>query len=225
MSDTFVEWRGEKPARGKFIVFEGIDGSGKTTQLELLRRKLALMSAKRRCYQTREPSDGIVGLLARGAVGGSIALDPKTLALLFAADRLEHVTKTVLPKLDQGFNVLCDRYYFSNYAYQGADVDIDRLIELNRFSSDLLRPDVTIFLDTPPEECIRRITERDIDPDIFENIETLVEVRRRYLDSFEKLASDEKILIVEPFGDADATAGYIWKRLVLDVFCDGELLG
>ena len=97
--------------RGKFIVFEGIDGSGKTTQVDLLQQRLTAVCKKNKCYVTREPSDSPPGLIARGAIKGTILLSPKTLVWEFIADRTEHVEKVILPHLENGIHVICDRFY------------------------------------------------------------------------------------------------------------------
>ena len=105
--------------KGRFIVFEGLDGSGKTTAMEGLAARLKAENPDRKIYMTREPSDASVGKLIRQALTHQIVLQPKTFTLLFAADRYEHVVNEVLPALERGEDVFCDRYFFSNLAYQG----------------------------------------------------------------------------------------------------------
>jgi dTMP kinase len=145
------------PARGPFIVLEGIDGSGTTTQLHALRDHF--QRTGRRAFFTHEPSLGPAGMLARLAlqkrlVGAAFELhdpadtarpaspdfDPVALALLFAADRADHVATQLRPNLDAGRVVVCDRYLLSTLAYQGQTCDVEWLLEINR---PAVRPDLT----------------------------------------------------------------------------------
>ena len=98
--------------QGKFIVFEGLDGSGKTTQLERLGARLTEKLGTNAVYCTREPGDSAPGILCQQFSQKKLALAPETVALLYAADRVEHIAKDLLPRLEAGQTVLCDRYYF-----------------------------------------------------------------------------------------------------------------
>jgi dTMP kinase len=148
-------------ATGRFVVFEGLDGAGTTTQLGLLRDWLVTRGSE--VTVTREPSTGPVGRVLRGAIDGDVHLDAVTLALAFAADRADHLYRPqdgVVAALDAGRWVLSDRYVVSSLAYQsGQGVDLGWLGVINRFA----RPaDLTVFVDTPPEECLRRIRARGV---------------------------------------------------------------
>ncbi|MDR1665115.1 MAG: dTMP kinase [Clostridiales bacterium] len=199
----------------RFIVFEGLDGSGKSTQVSLLSERLTQMNAPHTV--TREPtSANPVGRLAREAINGAFPLENETLALLFAADRYQHVAEEVLPALNRGEHVLCDRYYFSNFAYQGGSADFDALYAYNRQVMKKRRPDLVLFIDVPPEECVRRIMRRDGKPrsGIYENLETLRGVRRRYLETFEKLRQSENIVVLEAGGLTEReTAELVYDRV------------
>jgi len=139
---------------GTFVCIEGIDGSGKTTQARRL-----VTNLRRRGFDavyTTEPSAGKVGKLIRRYVLDrkkrvSIALE----ALLFAADRIEHVETEIKPALDKGKVVVCDRYIYSTLAYQGAaSLDLKWIELINRFA---LIPDLALFLDVPPEIVVKRL--------------------------------------------------------------------
>jgi len=109
----------------KFIALEGIDGCGKSTQAQLLKK--SLNAAGHKVYLTHEPTDSHIGAIIRNIFKGRIAGDHKTIAGLFVADRLDHLqnkTNGILKKLDEGYTVICDRYYLSSYAYQGAHVNL-----------------------------------------------------------------------------------------------------
>ena len=156
---------------GRFVVFEGLDGSGTTTQVSALRDWLAGRGVE--VAVTHEPSDGLVGSLLREAIEERAVFDPVTLALGFAADRADHLAapgRGVVATLKTGAWVLCDRYVLSSLAYQsGQGVPLDWLAELNRFART---PDLTIFIDTPPEECLRRIEARGV-PGMFHDLDHL----------------------------------------------------
>ena len=160
---------------GRFIVFEGIDGSGKTTQIELL--ALHMKAKGLPVLLTYEPTDGAIGTIARQATDGAVPLTGDTLALLFAADRAEHLARQISPALAAGTHVLCDRYIYSSMAYQGMHV-----YDLHK--SFLLVPDMTIFIDTDPEETVRRISINRQNKSIFDDKITSVKIRANYLESF-----------------------------------------
>ena len=168
-------------------MFEGIDGCGKTTQISLLSKKLSIENIPH--IVTREPSDSNpVGKLTRDAVHGKFSLENETVALLFAADRFEHIHSEILPALGRGEHVLCDRYYYSNFAYQG------EVAAYNRIVMERMRPDAVFFIDVPPEECLRRIkTSRPNADCLYENLETLTKARERYFEIFKLLEETEKI--------------------------------
>jgi dTMP kinase len=156
---------------GRFVVFEGLDGSGTTTQLAALRDWLAGRGID--VALTHEPSGRPIGRALRQAIDGEVVFDPVTLALAFAADRADHLTaegEGIIALLDAGTWVLSDRYVLSSLAYQsGQGVPLEWLAEINRFARP---PDLTIFIDTPPEECLRRIQARGV-PGLFHDAEHL----------------------------------------------------
>jgi dTMP kinase len=161
--------------RGWFIVFEGIDGSGKSTQIELLSMKLRDQGVDH--VLEREPSDGNIGRFIRDyAEAGERYLSPETEALLFAADRFEH-SKRIDNVLEQGTTVVCDRYYHSSLAYQGAmGVTVEWLRDLQKSA---LMPDLIILLDVDPERSLLRVSGRSLT--VFENRNYLKKVRNLYI--------------------------------------------
>ncbi len=137
----------------RFVVFEGLDGAGTSTQLEMLRD--ALQQRGTPCFATCEPTDGAIGKLIRAVLRGELEVSGCTLALLFAADRSEHLygSDGVLAALRTGGSVACDRYLFSSLVYQSTDCSGEYVAAVNaRFPL----PRWLIFIDTPPEECQRR---------------------------------------------------------------------
>jgi dTMP kinase len=156
--------------RGRFLVLEGLDGAGTTTQGAILAKRLVAMG--RRVYLTSEPSRGPVGRLVRRVLKGAVAggggrpLDQRALALLFAADRLDHVAGEVAPRLAAGVDVVSDRYALSSLAYQSAATgDLGWVEALNREAPG---PDLTIFLEVRPAVALRRRFAASAERDIYE---------------------------------------------------------
>lgn len=150
----------ESPYRpSRLIVVEGIDGSGACEQVWRMADHLRLRGES--VFVSNEPSDGPVGMLIRLAFARRLsgphnesgtALDPYTLALLFAADRADHVAAQLRPRLTRGYHVLCHHYILSTLAYQGRTCDLDWLLTINM---NIIRPDLTIFLDVPPGKALK----------------------------------------------------------------------
>ena len=161
--------------RGVFIVFEGIDGSGKSTHIKALADELR--SQKYSVLQTSEPSkDRIGNFIRRYAERNDSRLTPETEALLFAADRFEHVKTIIEPALRRGRIVISDRYLYSSLAYQGAGgLEVDWIREMNRFAP---KPDLGILLDILPEFSLQRVNRRKT---VFEVSDYLRKVRNIYL--------------------------------------------
>lgn len=181
----------------RFIVLEGIDGSGISTQIEALRVWCERQSVK--VYVTKEPSDGPIGAQLKAALTHRITYSADVMALLFAADRLDHLENDVLPRLKEGINVISDRYYLSSFAYQGEDVPMARLRMINSPSP---RPDITLFLDVPVEECLKRWSTdvwRSHDRlQLFEKEDILRSVRESYLNLIGTLRKEgERIEVID----------------------------
>ena len=143
--------------RGWLVAFEGVEGAGKSTQLELLR--LALEELGHKVTATREPGGTPVGERVRALLlDPSASVDPRAEALLFAAARAQLVEEVIRPALEQGQVVLCDRYLHSSLAYQGAARGLgrDEVAAINRFATAGLPPDVVVLLRLDPAEGLAR---------------------------------------------------------------------
>lgn len=187
----------EQQKRGRFIVFEGIDGAGKTTQIELLTRKLT--GDGRRVYRTAEPTESVSGGLLRDALSGVSKRTPCEMAALFVLDRIFHNTNPVngIEKmLSDGVDVICDRYYYSSLAYQGSETDAKWVQDMNLSCPEIRRPDVCIFLDLTPEQSMERIGKGRVTVEIYENVDRLSRVRERFYGVFEALGDTERICVV-----------------------------
>ena len=211
-------------SRGKFIVLEGLDGSGKTTQLQLLHQRMQQQCKQRKCCATREPSESFPGLLCRGISRRSIQVENETIAMLFAADRYEHVVGELLPQIEQGNHILCDRYYFSNFAYQMLSTDLDSLLAYNKKAMDLLHPDVTIYVDVSPEECAARRSASRTSEELYEKVDTAKKIYRNYMTAFDALREKENVIIVDGSHDAQTVSDNIWNILVNKFFAQDDLI-
>jgi len=166
--------------RGIFICVEGLDGCGKTTQTKLLVRML-----RKKDYDvtyTAEPSRGEIGsFIKKYCLHGMKRVSAVVEALLFAADRFEHVEKEVIPALDEGKLVVSDRYVYSSLAYQGAaGLDLKWIETINEHA---MRPDLAIFIDVEPETVIQRLKPKK---SVMEKLETQREVQEVYMKFVEK---------------------------------------
>lgn len=201
-----------KKTAGKLIVFEGIDGSGKSTQIELLCQ--TLKERKIPFYVTMEPSERPIGSMIRQILTGKAHADPKVIAALFTADRLDHLLNEVngiARMVEEGMLVLMDRYYFSSYAYQSVDAPMDWVIQANALSAQTLRPAVNIFLDVDAEDALERITKNRGKTELFEEKERLIQVRERYMEAFEKLKDAERVEMVDGSREKDEIAKDVWE--------------
>jgi len=160
--------------KGAFICIEGLDGSGKTTQAKLLAKKLR---KSHNAVYTAEPSRGKIGTYIRNrCLYGGKRLSTVVEALLFAADRIEHVETEVLPALHQGKLVISDRYVYSSLAYQGAaGLSLEWIEKVNEHA---LKPDLAVFIDVDPNTVLERLKRRK---SVMENLETQQKVRDVYL--------------------------------------------
>jgi dTMP kinase len=202
---------------GRFVVIEGIDGSGTTTQSKRLAQRLTKEGKLARV--TAEPSDGPIGGLIRQILNGRIVgannLAPgwSTMALLFAADRMDHVEAEIAPFLQQGGIVISDRYDASSLAYQsvmsgrgGADA-VEWIRVLNRYAR---RPDLTIVLDVPPQLAATRRTERGEAAQLYEQNELQIALAAFYKDLAKHLPND-RVLVIDGSKGIDEVADALYR--------------
>ncbi len=186
--------------KGRFIVFEGIDGAGKSTQIEKLRQKL--VSEGRKVFITAEPTQSVTGGILRDALSGNYKRTAAELAAMFLTDRIFHNVNEnigIIQALEKGYDVISDRYYYSSFAYQGLDSDIDWVINMNLNCPDIKKPDLCIFLDLDAEKSKSRIDTNRATVEIFEKEEILNKIRDKFFDVFKKLPY-ENIQIVDAWG-------------------------
>ena len=199
-------------ARGTFITFEGIEGCGKSTQVELLRQHLTGLGHK--VVLTREPGGCFIGEKIR-----DILLDPEnqgmtalTELLLYEASRAQHVADVIEPALERGETVISDRFYDASTAYQGhaRGLGADKVERLNLTATGGLKPDITIVLDLEASEGLRRLGQ-DLDRIESEAVDFHEKVRNGYIEIAR--SEPERVRLVDSSGSIEATAAEI-KRII-----------
>lgn len=194
-----------------FVVLEGLDGAGTSTQLRMLSERLA--RERRPHAVTWEPTDGIIGKMLRGILAQDIKAHPRTIALLYAADRSEHVhdpQSGIEARTRRGELVVSDRYIFSSLAYQSLECGDEYVLALN---SGFPLPETLIFLDTPVEVCQERLAERRRE-ELYDGVAFQTRVREAYLRAIERYAGTAmRTSLVNGDRPAGLIHGDIWKIL------------
>lgn len=204
---------------GRFIVLEGIDGAGTTTQTARLAERLRSTDSKTPVRITREPSDGPIGSLIRQVLTGRIVVPGgrapgwATMALLFAADRMDHVEADIEPVLADGGIVISDRYDASSLAYQsvssgrGGEKAVEWIRELNRHA---LRPDLTIVVDLPSDLAAVRREGRGEPAQLYEQNEVQRALAEFYRDLARHMPND-RIVIVDGKGSVEDVHNRVYE--------------
>ena len=194
---------------GRFVVLEGIDGSGTTTQSARL--AVSLRASGIEVVSTREPSDGPIGQVLRRALTRQLpGMSDRTLALLFAADRLDHLATVVEPALTEGKVVVSDRYVLSSLAYQGLRLPLRWVETLNAAAR---RPDLTLFLEVDPGTAARRRQGRGGTEELFDADEVQRAVARAYTRVARKHARTQRVVRVDGGGSPEEIAGEILSKV------------
>ena len=210
------------PGRGRFVTFEGGEGSGKSTQIKTLAQRLA--ATKLRAIVTREPGGSPGAEIIRHVVlsGMGKLLGPDAETLLFAAARDDHVRTVIQPALSQGTWVLCDRFSDSTRAYQGrlGQVAPGVLNAMQRVTIGDLKPDLTIILDIPVEVGLQRAAARRGSgvPDRFEAED--LQFHQHLRDAYRQIAAEDpqRCVLIDANADADTVAARVWTALRDRVF-------
>ena len=192
--------------KGIFITFEGIEGSGKSTQLSMLNKWLTNHDYD--VIATREPGGTKIGEKIRELLRSGSKNDvfsPRTELMLFEASRAQHMEEIVLPALNNGKIVLCDRFFDSTTVYQGVAraIDTDIVHILNDFSSFEKKPDLTIILDIDVDESMNRLIKREISKDRIEQEDRkfFENVRNGYLNLAQ---NNERFFVIDGSSDANS---------------------
>lgn len=198
----------KNPYPGKFIVFEGLDGSGQSTQASLLRDYLLAKGFM--VVLTKEPTkESRASKEIRETLDKKIKIEPTKLQELFTEDRREHLENLIIPALREGKIVISDRYFYSTFAYGAANgLDLDWLIKIN---DDFLVPDLAFILNTRPQTCVQRIEKRGIAKTLFEELERLTSAWQVYQALPQRIANtysiDGEKMIDEVFGEVKNLIG------------------
>lgn len=209
-------------SEGHFIVLEGIDGSGTTTQCSTLAQRLSQVGVQ--AHTTRQPSDGPIGVLIRQILTGRVVVPGRdgarppgwaTMATLFASDRLDHLEADVIPHLAEGITVLCDRYDYSSVAYQtvsggGGGAVSAWVRELNRHAR---RPDLTLVLDVDPKIAANRRASRSGSPELYEVEEMQVELAKFYA-KIDELFPADTIRHIDANRSVEEVTAAIWSEVL-----------
>jgi len=193
-----------------FVVFEGIDGTGTTTQLHLLRDRFQTETP---VVFTAEPTNSEIGRLIRTFLKGKHVVHPDTMARLFSADRNEHLFGSggIMELVDSGHAVFSDRYLFSSLAYQG--IEGNSLLP-ERLNSDFPLPEYLFFFDIDPDVAMKRVESRNVDKEIYEQTPFQRIVRDRYLrilENTEKQHPDMQVIRINAEARIEEIAEKIWS--------------
>jgi dTMP kinase len=195
----------KKFKRGLLIVFEGIDGCGKSTQAEILSKKLQRKGIA--VLTLREPSSGNWGTKIRELAREKGSISAKKELELFLKDRKENISQNILPALKSGKIVILDRYYYSTLAYQGAKgIPLEEIRARHR--NFLVKPDICFLLDIPVSLGLRRIKDRPVIYHLFEDRDYLKKVRKIFL-----ALNDPEIVIIDGRQPVRKISQKIWATL------------
>ena len=195
----------ERVQKGLFIVLEGIDGSGKSTQVELLARRLRKKGLE--VITLREPTEGRWGQKIRELSKKRGSITPEKELDLFIKDRRENVLKNIKPALEAGQTVILDRYFYSTLAYQGArGIPLEKI--KRRHQSFILIPDLVFIIDVPVTVGLKRIKDRPVIYRLFEEKSYLQKVRRIFLS-----LKDPECVVIDGRSSPDAVGRTIWSLL------------
>lgn len=194
----------------RFIVVEGLDGAGTTTQMKALAE--AFDQGGVNCHATFEPTSSPLGNLVRSVLRKEVVTTPLALAMLFSADREDHLNHPItgiIERLENGNIVISDRYIFSSLAYQSVDCGYDKVRALNDFPL----PEFIVYIDTPVEACLQRIDSRDNGREMFERQEFLAKVKDNYEMIFADLPPDVTLLRIDGQKSREEITSYIVEKL------------
>ena len=198
-------------SQGIVITIEGIDGAGTTTQADLLIERLKQLGKE--TARTQEPTDGLIGRIVRSSLqqrDEAQFIDPAALALLFAADRLEHLERIVKPALDKGAVVVTDRSVFSSLAYQGMELEESWVASIN---AQAPMPHVLIWINVPAEISMARIIQRDGVRERYEKRELLETLAERYRTIAQSQLEGVQILEIDGTQTVSDVSESIWTGL------------
>ncbi|MGG7143849.1 dTMP kinase [Clostridium nigeriense] len=204
--------------RGKFIAFEGGDGSGKSTILEMIYEYLVNSGIK--CIKTREPGGIKISEDIRSIIldTKNTEMDRKTEALLYAAARRQHLVEKVIPELNKGTIVLCDRFVYSSLAYQGyaRGIDIEEISQINKFAVGEYMPDLNVLFDVSPEVGLARIN-KNKDREVNRLDLEKIDFHKKVMEGYYKLVEEnnDKFAVINAEKSIDEVFGEV-KEIIIN---------
>ena len=210
---TDTKYNSGRIEMNKFIVIEGLDGTGKTTQIKNLAEYLRSKGEK--VHITCEPTETPTGRLIRRVLSGEIPSSPWATAALFLADRINHNTDEqngIKKYLNDGYTVISDRYYYSTFAYQGCETDLEWTMDIHYNCPELVRPDMVIYLTMPVKKCLERIRANRPESalEIYENETSLQKTSEQFDRVFDLIKDRENIVYI----DASSTVGEVAEAMI-----------
>ena len=190
--------------KGRFIAFEGLDGSGESTQASLLSSRLR--ETGRKVLQTKEPTNNLVGGLIRAALTHQWKPSNQVIQLLYAADRGHHLEWEIIPTLAKGYDVIADRYYYSSIAFGSLDADPLWLEELNRYYPE---PDIVFYIKVRASVAMERMEKSRPHKELFEEEAKLAKVAKTY----NQLAIRPIFRVIDGEQSPDKVHEDIWNHL------------
>ncbi|MCP4199918.1 MAG: dTMP kinase [Proteobacteria bacterium] len=205
---------------GHFIVLEGIDGSGTTTQAGELKKRFSKLGLP--AHVTAEPTSGPIGGMIRQVLSGRLVMrlhqaavpfNWKIMSLLFAADRQDHVDAEIVPNLREGVNVICDRYVYSSVVYQSASsADEDAAAWVTTLNRYVKKPDLVLYLKVSPDVAAARCRARDKEMEIYEDPDFQKELAAKY-DTLQTLFPTDHIVAIDGDRSAAEVAEACWSHV------------
>ncbi|GAB1482740.1 dTMP kinase [Treponema sp.] len=195
-----------------FVIFEGGDGTGTSTQLSLLQETFSSLQSPPSYHLCFEPSEGPIGTLVRSALKQEIELCPQTIARLFAADRGEHLYSEhgIIARCKKGELVVCDRYVPSSLVYQGLECG-DALPSL--LNSEFPYPELIIYFDLDPRIAVKRFADRKV-KDVYEHLDFQLKVQERYEALLPKyLEGGSQLIRLDASQSVEEVAQEVWRAL------------
>lgn len=194
-----------------FWVLEGLDGAGTTTQLREIAGELERRNIP--SFITAEPTVNEIGRLIRRVLSGELKYSQSTIAHLFSADRDDHLFNPqygIIKHIEMGETVVSDRFFFSSQAYQPIGFDWD---EVHKLNNSFPYPEYVIYIDTPAEDCIKRVNSRGNSKEIYEKLEYQKQVRANYEKCFENLPSGCTLIRVDGTKSIEEISNLIVEKL------------
>lgn len=200
---------------GTLIVFEGIDGCGKTTQINILTKRLKKLGKD--VFNTQEPSNNQIGKVINNMMQTNIEITDLSMFLMIIADRIDHITNPkygIISAMSKNKIVISDRYYLSTFAYQSGTVPYKWIKLAYKTARDILKPSIIFYLDISPKRAIKRINSSRVYKEIYDEKNMINFAYKNYKRTIKKLQEKENIVIIDANQSKEDIANEIWEYIV-----------